>query len=78
MLRSLDPYRLQVLATYENETSKEIQAKINAADQAFKTWRVSPLEKRSLLINKIAALMIESSNWLKSWLLRWVSPLHKA
>ena len=64
MLRSLDPYRLQVLATYENETSKEIQAKINAADQAFKTWRVSPLEKRSLLINKIAALMIDRKQQL--------------
>lgn len=64
MLRSLDPYRLQVLATYENETSKEIVTKINAADQAFKSWRVSPFEKRSLLINKIAALLIERKQQL--------------
>lgn len=70
MLRSLDPFRLSLLATYDNETSQAIAAKIDLAEKTYQSWRFSPIEKRQLLLNKLAALFLERKTELAELMAR--------
>jgi succinate-semialdehyde dehydrogenase/glutarate-semialdehyde dehydrogenase len=70
MLRSLDPFRLSLLSTYDNESSQAIATKIDLAEKTFQSWRFSPIEKRQLLLNKMAALFLERKTELAELMAR--------
>jgi malonate-semialdehyde dehydrogenase (acetylating)/methylmalonate-semialdehyde dehydrogenase len=57
----LNPATQQVLARVPMATNEEVDAAVNAAQEAFKTWRLTPLGARMRIMLKLQALIREHS-----------------
>jgi malonate-semialdehyde dehydrogenase (acetylating)/methylmalonate-semialdehyde dehydrogenase len=58
----VNPATQQVLAQVPFATDAEIEAAVNAAKQAFKTWKNTPLAARARIMLKLQALVRENMN----------------
>jgi malonate-semialdehyde dehydrogenase (acetylating)/methylmalonate-semialdehyde dehydrogenase len=57
----LNPATQQVLARVPMATNEEVDAAVNAAQEAFKTWRLTPLGARMRIMLRLQALIREHS-----------------
>ncbi|MBV8688137.1 MAG: NAD-dependent succinate-semialdehyde dehydrogenase [Alphaproteobacteria bacterium] len=54
MMRSVNPATGEEIATHEELTPGEIEAKVAKADEAFRRWRTTSLDERTALLARIA------------------------
>lgn len=58
----INPSTGQPLGDYAHATQQDVQAAIDAANQALRTWRKTSALERSTLLRRVAALMRERGN----------------
>ncbi|SER62344.1 NAD-dependent succinate-semialdehyde dehydrogenase [Corynebacterium cystitidis] len=54
--RIQNPVTNEIVASYDSATDAEIQSAIDAATRAYTSWSSFPMEKRSAIMHKVAAL----------------------
>jgi len=59
VLRSVNPYNGQMLKTYNEMTSKEVDRAIGQAHERFTTWRRTSIPERAALLLRAADLCFE-------------------
>ncbi len=57
MIRSINPANLEVIQTYQTSTTAEIKKIINAANDAFESWRKTSFNQRSKLMFNAAGVL---------------------
>lgn len=57
MIQTVNPFNNQVVATFDELSDEILEKKLDAAHNAFLSWRRTPLRERSELLYKVAALM---------------------
>ncbi|WOK09379.1 NAD-dependent succinate-semialdehyde dehydrogenase [Imperialibacter roseus] len=55
--KSINPYNGQVIGIYKEQTSAEVDLKIEKAQKAFQSWRKVPVAERARLIAKAGAVL---------------------
>jgi succinate-semialdehyde dehydrogenase/glutarate-semialdehyde dehydrogenase len=54
-IKSINPYTLKTLKTYEELNDSQIEKAIDSAHEAFLEWRKTSYEERATLLNKVAS-----------------------
>ena len=62
--QSLNPATGKLLKTFEEISDKELEVKIAAAASCFTLWRKKSYAERAVIVNKIAALMLDQKEAL--------------
>ena len=55
-LKSINPFNNELLTTYEEMTTAEVDAAISRADEAFKAWRATSFTERAEVLRRAATL----------------------
>ncbi|MEM9802691.1 MAG: NAD-dependent succinate-semialdehyde dehydrogenase [Planctomycetota bacterium] len=58
-LQSINPFDLQVLATFDEMTPDEVDAAIAEAHSAFESWRATSFAERATVLRRVAEIMRE-------------------
>ena len=58
-LKSINPFNNELLTTYEEMTTAEVDAAISRADEAFKAWRATSFTERAEVLRRAANLYRE-------------------
>lgn len=58
-LKSINPFNNELLTTYEEMTTAEVDAAISRADEAFKAWRATSFTERAEVLRRAATLYRE-------------------
>lgn len=64
ILRSVDPYRNELIQEYPEDSSTEVQEKLSASSSAQKRWMQTPLSERSALLRALGARLDERKDAL--------------
>ncbi len=56
-IATINPATGETLKTYEAHTDAEVDAKLAAAEAAFKTWRLVPIAERAAMLNTVADVL---------------------
>lgn len=62
--RVLNPATGEILETFSMATDAEVHHAIVAADEAFRSWRETPIDERSKVVNRIGELFAERTEEL--------------
>src|SRR5689334_8460178 len=69
-LESINPAnRTQVVGRFNKATKELANRAVEAAAEAFKTWRNTPAEKRAELLFRVAEIMRERKHELSAWMI---------
>src|SRR5690242_8250858 len=69
-LESINPAnRTQVVGRFNKATKELANRAVEAAAEAFKTWRNTPAEKRAELLFHVAEIMRERKHELSAWMI---------
>jgi NAD-dependent aldehyde dehydrogenases len=60
--QTINPYTNEVLKTYPNATSEDIEAALTTGHSLYKKWRSEPVSSRSKTLHKLADLLRENEN----------------
>ena len=66
-ITSIDPATKEVLGYSSSASEEQINQAIEAASEAFKTWRLSSLDERLRCMKKLATLLDENRFYLDAW-----------
>lgn len=58
-IATINPYNNKEVKTFEALSEKQIEEKISTADKAYTSWKEKPVEERTKLLTKVAALLQE-------------------
>ncbi len=56
-IKTVNPFNNQVVKEFDVMTSEELEAIIARADDAFQSWKKTPLSQRAKLLHKVASIM---------------------
>jgi len=59
--QTINPYNNEVLETYQSITPDELKAKLNHAEEAFKSWKKTSFKERAALMMKVADLLKDNT-----------------
>lgn len=59
--KSINPYNLEVVATYEEQSKSEIENILERSDKAFKTWRTTTFAERAKLMKRAGEVLRENA-----------------
>src|SRR5689334_10307876 len=59
MLKSINPYNNETIATYEELNETQLHQVVSRSNDAFKVWRNVKLAERLQVINRVAQLIDE-------------------
>lgn len=62
--QTINPYTNEIVKTYQNATSAEIETALSTGHALYKRWRHEPVNSRSATLHKIAALLREHKDEL--------------
>lgn len=62
--QSFNPATEKLLKTFEEISDKKLEAKMAAGAKCFAVWRKNSYNERAVIINKVAALMLEQKETL--------------
>ncbi|MBZ0292264.1 MAG: aldehyde dehydrogenase family protein, partial [Anaerolineae bacterium] len=57
MLESLNPATEEILATAPNSSADEVNAAVDAAREAYKSWRLTPAPRRGEILFRVAEVL---------------------
>src|SRR5689334_14647976 len=60
----VDPTTEKELASYPEHTPEQIEAAVDAADSAFRSWRALPVEERGAVLTALAGVLRERAEEL--------------
>ncbi|NHN27761.1 NAD-dependent succinate-semialdehyde dehydrogenase [Flavobacterium jejuense] len=56
-IKSINPYTLEVLKSYDEMTNKEVDAAITKAHTTYQNWKTKTFEEKATVLNKVAAIL---------------------
>ncbi|MBF8962920.1 NAD-dependent succinate-semialdehyde dehydrogenase [Pontibacter sp. FD36] len=60
-IQTINPATNEVIKTFEEHTSDQVQQKLKAADEAFQQWKNTGFEERARLMNRCADILEEEA-----------------
>ena len=63
-IKTVNPFNNEVVKEFEAMSKEQVDSIIDKADEAFKTWKNSPISKRSEIMHKVATIMREKKEEL--------------
>lgn len=57
MLKSINPFTLELIETFEPLNEREVDRKLESAAKAFKSWKKTSFEERSKLMRSVAQIL---------------------
>jgi len=54
-IKSVNPFNNEVVKEFEAMSKEQVASIIDKADEAFETWKNSPISKRSGIMHKVAS-----------------------
>ena len=73
-IATINPYTNAVVRDYSPMDHAAVDQAVDAAHEAFASWRATPVEERAALVANVARLMRQRSEELANWSRsRWAS-----
>ncbi|MEO8253739.1 MAG: NAD-dependent succinate-semialdehyde dehydrogenase [Flavobacterium sp.] len=76
-VKTVNPYNNETVKQFDVMTDKELDSKIEKADQAFKSWKKTAFSVRAKLLHKVASIMRDRKKELGALATLEMGKLHK-